>query len=219
MTIMPVAASSISIEPAIRQATAISIRHDPIEPNTVAAAATSLLVISLVASINPAITNVNAPTAIRPFLKSSSFIPPQILIAAVIASIKEDSVLNTLAATIALRESITLVQAIRTIANAVNALTAIIPCANFSGLSKELISITATNLPSNIDKVIITGNAFSGCIPSSLLNTKAMMIIRADIVARACTPLCNAFSSIVDSTHNAPAIMINPVAKLLNAVP
>ena len=171
ITTIPVAASSISIEPAIRQATAISIRHDPIEPNTVAAAATSLLVISLVASINPAITNVNAPTAIRPFLKSSSFMPPQILIAAVIASIKEDIVLNTLAATIALRGSITLVQAIKALANAVKATTAIIPCANFAGLSKEVTSIIVINLPSSIDKVIITGNAFNGCIPSSLLNT------------------------------------------------
>ena len=162
MTTMPVAASSISIEPAIRQATAISIKHSPIEPNTETASAISLLVISLVANINPAITNVNAPTAIRPFLKSSSFMLPQILITAVIANIKEDNVLNALAATIALRGSIALVQAIRAIANAVNAFTAIIPCQNFSGLSKELISITLTSLLSNSDRVIITGNAFNG---------------------------------------------------------
>ena len=219
ITAIPVTASLTSMDPAILQASAISIRHNPIEPNTVAAAATSLLVISLVQSIRPAANNENVVTAINPFLKLSSFIPPQILIATVIAIIKEDIDLNILAAVIALRVSINLVQAIKPIANAVNALTAVIPCLNFSGLSKELKSITVTNLPSNIDNVIITGNAFNGCIPLSLLNTKAIMIIKADMTARVVTPRCNAFSSIVDNTHNAPAIIINPVAKLLNATP
>ena len=79
--------------------------------------------------------------------------------------------LARLPSTIVLRGSINLVQAIKALANAVKATTAIIPCANFSGLSKELTSIIVINLPSNIDKVIITGNAFNGSIPSSLLNT------------------------------------------------